>query len=50
MTEISAFDTFYPAESYHDDYFAKHGEQPYCQMVVKPKVDKFRKLFADKLK
>lgn len=50
VTEISAFNTFYPAENYHDDYFAKHGEQPYCQMVVRPKVEKFKKLFADKLK
>ena len=50
VTEVCAFETFYPAESYHDDYFAKHGEQPYCQMVVKPKFDKFKMLFADKLK
>ena len=50
VTEVCAFETFYPAENYHDDYFAKHGEQPYCQMVVKPKFDKFKALFADKLK
>jgi peptide methionine sulfoxide reductase msrA/msrB len=50
VTQVSAFDTFYPAENYHNDYFAKHGEQPYCQMVVKPKFEKFKTLFADKLK
>lgn len=50
VTQVSAFETFYPAENYHNDYFALHGEQPYCQMVVKPKVEKFRKVFADKLK
>lgn len=47
VTQISAFDTFYPAENYHNDYFALHGEQPYCQMVVRPKVDKVKALFAD---
>ena len=50
VTEVSAFETFYPAENYHNDYFAKHGEQPYCQMVVKPKFEKFKSVFADKLK
>ncbi len=45
VTEISAFTGFYPAESHHDDYFAKHGEQPYCQMVIRPKVEKIRALF-----
>ncbi|MBB1269446.1 bifunctional methionine sulfoxide reductase B/A protein [Shewanella sp. SR44-3] len=50
VTQVVAYETFYAAEHYHDDYFAKHGEQPYCQMVVKPKFDKFKKQFADKLK
>ncbi|GGP55725.1 bifunctional methionine sulfoxide reductase B/A protein [Shewanella saliphila] len=50
VTQITAFDTFYAAESYHDDYFAKHGEQPYCQLVVKPKFDKVMAKFADKRK
>ncbi|WP_418357081.1 bifunctional methionine sulfoxide reductase B/A protein [Shewanella basaltis] len=50
VTQICAFDTFYPAENYHDDYFAKHGEQPYCQLVVKPKFDKVMSKFADKRK
>ena len=46
VTQVSAFDTFYPAENYHNDYFALHGEQPYCQMVVRPKVEKIKALFA----
>lgn len=50
VTELTPFEQFYPAESYHENYFALNGEQPYCQMVVKPKVDKFKQLFADKLK
>ena len=50
VTEISAFTDFYPAENYHNDYFAQHGEEPYCQLVVKPKVEKFEKAFADFLK
>jgi peptide-methionine (S)-S-oxide reductase len=41
---------FYPAEPYHDDYFANNPNQPYCQAVVGPKVAKFRKHFADRLK
>ncbi len=50
VTEVTEFDTFFPAEDYHNDYFALHGEQPYCQMVVKPKVDKFKKHFGELLK
>ncbi|MFN0031803.1 MAG: peptide-methionine (S)-S-oxide reductase MsrA [Flavobacteriales bacterium] len=50
VTEITAFQKFYAAEDYHNDYFALHGEQPYCQMVVKPKVDKFKKHFEALLK
>ncbi|QYK03307.1 bifunctional methionine sulfoxide reductase B/A protein [Shewanella psychrotolerans] len=50
VTEVVAFDVFYPAESYHHDYFAHNGQQPYCQMVIKPKVDKFKALFKEKLK
>ncbi|PIW59219.1 bifunctional methionine sulfoxide reductase B/A protein [Shewanella sp. CG12_big_fil_rev_8_21_14_0_65_47_15] len=46
VTQVSAFETFYPAEHYHNDYFALHGEQPYCQMVVRPKVEKVKALFA----
>lgn len=50
VTEVSPFDTFFRAEDYHDDYFQLHGEQPYCQMVIRPKVDKFRKKFSEYLK
>lgn len=47
VTQISAFEIFYPAENYHHDYFALHGEQPYCQMVVRPKVEKIKARFAE---
>lgn len=50
VTEISAFETFYPAEDYHQDYYAINPNQPYCSRVVGPKLDKFRKVFKDKLK
>lgn len=50
VTEITPFETFYAAEDYHQDYFNENGSQPYCQFVVKPKVDKFKKVFADMLK
>lgn len=50
VTEITAFSNFYPAENYHQDYFNLNGMQPYCQFVVRPKVDKLKKYFADRLK
>lgn len=50
VTEITAFSNFYPAEDYHQDYFELNGEQPYCSAVIRPKVEKFRKVFKDKLK
>ena len=50
VTEIAEAETFYPAENYHQDYFARNGSQPYCQIVVAPKVAKFRKAFAERLK
>ena len=50
VTEITPLDTFYPAENYHQDYFANNPSQPYCQMIVRPKVEKFKKAFSDKLK
>lgn len=50
VTEITPFDVFYPAEEYHRDYFANNPNQPYCQAVVAPKVEKFRKKFEFKLK
>lgn len=50
VTEVSPFGAFYSAENYHQDYYNNNKEQPYCQFVIKPKLDKFRKVFKDKLK
>ncbi len=50
VTEISPLPDFYPAEDYHQNYYALNGEQGYCQYVIRPKVEKFRKVFAAKLK
>ncbi|MCH7415545.1 peptide-methionine (S)-S-oxide reductase MsrA [Belliella sp. R4-6] len=50
VTEITAFNNFYVAEDYHQNYFNDNGMQPYCQIVIRPKVEKFKKVFADKLK
>ena len=50
VTEITAFDTFYVAEDYHQNYFNENGSQPYCNMVIRPKLEKFRKAFEEKLK
>jgi peptide-methionine (S)-S-oxide reductase len=49
VTEVSSFDEFYPAESYHQDYFSRNTDQPYCAAVITPKLLKFRKEFAEKL-
>ena len=50
VTELKALPTFYPAEDYHQEYFARNPGQGYCQMVVAPKVAKFRQKFANRLK
>lgn len=51
VTEITPFTTFYVAEDYHQQYFENNeGANPYCSIVIRPKVDKFRKVFKDKLK
>lgn len=50
VTEIVPFTEFYPAEEYHHNYFQNHPENSYCQMVVLPKVKKFKKVFQDKIK
>src|SRR5215471_7979765 len=42
VTQIAPFTTFYPAEQYHQDYFAQNPDQPYCQIVIAPKIAKFR--------
>lgn len=49
VTEISPLPTFYEAEDYHQDYFRNNPGQGYCQAVVRPKVEKFKKVFKDKL-
>lgn len=49
VTEISAFTRFYKAENYHQNYFNENGDQPYCTFVVQPKVEKFKKVFKDKI-
>lgn len=50
VTEVTEFEAFYPAEAYHDNYFDRNGNQPYCQVVIAPKVAKFRSAFLDRLK
>jgi len=50
VTEITKATAFYKAEDYHQDYYNLNGGNPYCQMVVKPKVDKFKKVFKEILK
>jgi peptide-methionine (S)-S-oxide reductase len=50
VTEIRDAEPFFPAENYHQEYFERNGRQPYCQVVVAPKVAKFRKQFVDRLK
>lgn len=50
VTEITAFDEFYKAEDYHQNYYANNPTQGYCQMIIVPKLEKFRKVFKDKLK
>jgi peptide-methionine (S)-S-oxide reductase len=50
VTEVTEFTNFYPAEDYHQEYFANNPTQPYCAAVVAPKVRKFRAKFSDRLK
>jgi len=50
VTEIKPLEIFYPAEDYHHNYYNDNTSQPYCQLVIKPKLEKLRKVFADKLK
>jgi len=50
VTQIAPFTRFYEAENYHQEYYAYHKEEPYCKMVIKPKIDKLRKVFGEKLK
>ena len=50
VTEIAPFERFYMAEDYHQEYFANNAGQPYCQVVIAPKVAKFRKKYLEQLK
>ncbi len=50
VTEITSYSNFYKAEDYHQDYYNQNGTQPYCQIVITPKIDKFKKKFASLLK
>lgn len=50
VTEVTPLDTFYPAEDYHQEYYARNPYAGYCQVVVAPKVAKFRKQYFDRLK
>lgn len=50
VTEVAPLETFYPAEEYHQDYFARNPLQPYCMAVVAPKLGKFRKQFLERLR
>lgn len=50
VTEVTPYVVFYKAEDYHQDYFAQNGSQPYCKYVIQPELEKFNKVFKDKLK
>jgi len=50
VTQIEPFKAFYKAEDYHKDYFKQHPEQPYCKLVIAPKIAKLRKHYRKKLK
>ena len=50
VTELAPLETFYAAEDYHQEYFRNNLQQPYCQVVVAPKVSKFRQRFAHRLR
>lgn len=50
VTEITPYTNFYKAEDYHQNYYNENGDAPYCRAVIQPKVEKFKKIFKDKLK
>ena len=50
VTEISPLVNFYEAENYHQNYFTNNPFQPYCSIIIRPKLEKFKKVFKDKLK
>ena len=49
VTAIQPLANYYPAEEYHQNYFKRHGNESYCSYVIRPKVEKFRKVFKEKL-
>lgn len=49
VTELAPLEVFWPAESYHQDYYSRNGMQPYCQVVISPKLSKLRQAFAERL-
>ncbi|WP_313261973.1 peptide-methionine (S)-S-oxide reductase MsrA [Sphingobacterium multivorum] len=50
VTEVVPATVFYPAEDYHQDYYRLNGKEPYCQLVIKPKLEKFKRIFSKVLK
>jgi peptide-methionine (S)-S-oxide reductase len=50
VTQVTPFTVFYKAEGYHQNYYNLNGSQPYCKYVIQPELDKFKKVFANKLK
>lgn len=50
VTKVEPFKAFYKAEDYHQNYYANNKNRPYCKMVIQPKIEKFEKVFKDKLK
>lgn len=50
VTEVTSLERFYPAEDYHQDYYENNAYQPYCQFVVRPKLEKFRQKFSERRK
>ena len=50
VTEVTAFEVFYRADEYHQEYFARNPYQSYCQAIIAPKVAKFRKTYVERLK
>jgi peptide-methionine (S)-S-oxide reductase len=49
VTEVEPLDTFYPAEDYHQDYYANNPQRAYCRMQIRPKMEKVRELFAERV-
>jgi len=50
VTQVVPYTVFYKAEDYHQDYYSRNGDQPYCRRVIQPELAKFKKVFSDKIK